>query len=80
MIITLIFLVLCINIGPIRLLENSAFNAKFEVDKRLHAGSTGLDWDNSAKIEEAITADKDNKDKEKDFQNRNRHYKMRSNV
>lgn len=65
MIIAPIFLVLCMHIGPIELLENSALNAKFSANRRFHIGSTSLDWDDSTKIKKVITIDKDDKDEKK---------------
>lgn len=64
MIITLIFLVLYMHIRAIKLLEDGALNAKFDVDGRLHPRSTSLDQDNNTKIKKAITINKNNKDKE----------------
>ncbi len=43
MIIAPILLVLHIHIGPTWFLEGGVPNAKFDVDKRLYIGSTGLD-------------------------------------
>lgn len=74
MITTSILLVLHIYIRPTRLLEDGALNAKFNTDKRLYPKSTGLGCDDSGKIEEAITANKDNKNEE-DPQERNRQLK-----
>ena len=67
-----IFLIFCMHIGPTRLLEDSASNAKFDADGRLRLGSTNLDWDDSAKIMEAIAGDKDNEDEKKDHQEKNK--------
>ena len=39
---TSIFLVFCMYIRPTRFLKDGAPNAKFDVDKILHPGSTGL--------------------------------------
>lgn len=72
MITTLIFLVFYMHIEPIRLLEDNAPIAKFDTDKKLYLDSTSLDEDDSIEIEEAITMDKDNKDKNEDLQKRNR--------
>lgn len=72
MITILIFLVLHIYIGSSRLLKNGAFNAKFDVDKRLHLMFIGLDWDKNDKIEEAIATYEDNQDKKEDFWEKNR--------
>ncbi len=52
------------HIRPTRFLEDGAPNTEFDADGRLCIGSTGLDWDNSAKIAEAIAVDKDNKNEE----------------
>lgn len=62
-----ILLVFYMYVGPTRFWENGALNTEFDTDRRLYLKSTGLDWDDGAKIEEAITANKNNKDKEKDF-------------
>lgn len=59
-----ISLVLYMHIGPTQLLENAAFNAKFDAEKRLCPRFTGLDWDDSNEIEEAIATDKKDKDEE----------------
>ena len=72
-----IFLVLCMHIGLTRLLENGAFNDKFDADRRLCLGSTSLDWDDGAKIKDVITVNKDNKDEEKDPREKNRWLKKR---
>lgn len=74
MIITPIFLVFHILIKPTRLLKNNAPNAKLNAEERLRPGSTGLNWDNSGKIEKAIVMDKNAKDKE-DLWERNRQLK-----
>ncbi len=42
-IIALIFLVLYMYIELTKLLKDDAFNAKFDVDRKLRIGSTGLD-------------------------------------
>lgn len=70
-IIALIFLALRIHIEPAKFLENDALNTLFNMDQRLCTGYTGLDWDNSIKIEKAIAADEHNKD-EKNPQERNK--------
>ena len=72
MITVLIFLIFCMYIGPTRLLEDGAPNAKFDVDGKLRLRSTSLDWDDSAKIEEAITTNEDKIDEEKDSRKKNR--------
>lgn len=61
-----IFLILHIYIWPIRLLENRAPNIEFDADRRLYPRSTGLAWDNSGKIEEAITTDENDEDEKED--------------
>lgn len=71
-IITLIFLVLYMHIELTKLSEDGAFNAKFDVDRKLCIGSTGLDWDNSTKIKEVIATDKNDEDKEEDPWEKNR--------
>lgn len=53
-------------------MKNDILNAEFDVDERLYLESTGLDWDDSVKIEKVISSDKDNEDKEKDPQEKNR--------
>ncbi len=63
------------HIGLTRLLENSIPNAKFDADKRFCTRFTGFDWDYSTKIEEAIVANKDDKDEKADFQEKNRRLK-----
>ncbi len=63
MITALIFLILSMHIGPTRFLEDGALNAEFDADRRLHTGSTGLDWDDSA-VAEAIAAVENDKDEE----------------
>lgn len=67
-----IFLVFCMQIKSTIFLENGALNAKFDANKRLYLGFTNLNQNDSIKIEEVITIDKDNKNKEKDFQKRNK--------
>lgn len=64
MIITSILFIFHIHIKPTRLLKNSIPNAKFNAGERFRSRSTGLDWDNSSKIEKAIVMDEDAKDKE----------------
>lgn len=49
------------HIESTRLLEDNALNVEFDVDRRLDLQSTSLDWNDSSKIEKAITIDKDNK-------------------
>lgn len=63
-----IFLVIYIYVGLIKLLENRAFNAQYNLEKKLREGCAGLDWGDSAKIEEAITVIKDDKDEIEDPQ------------
>ena len=63
------------HIGPIRLLDNGTPNTKFDIYGRLCPGFTSLDWDDSAKIEEAIAANENNKDAKKDCQKKNRQLK-----
>ncbi len=75
MIIASILLVLHMHIGPTRVLKDGAPNVEFDTNGRLHTGSTDLDWDDSAKIEEAIFMDEDNKDREEDPWERNRQLK-----
>lgn len=67
-----IFLVICMHIESTRLLENGAFNLKFNKNRRLHIGFTSLDWNDSIKIEETIIMDKNDKDKVKDSWERNK--------
>lgn len=43
MITSSILLVFCMHVGPNRLLENDAPNIKFDTEKRLCLGFTGLD-------------------------------------
>ncbi len=69
-----ILLVLHMHIGPTHFLKDSALNAEFNADRRLHTGSTGLDWDDSA-VAEAIAAVKDNKDEDEDPREKNRRLK-----
>lgn len=71
MITTPILLILYMHIGPTKLFKTGAPNAGFDAKQRLYPGSTGLDQDESGKIEKAIIANKDNKD-EKDPQEKNR--------
>ena len=75
MITILILLIFCMHIGPTRFLEDGVPNAKFDANKRLRLDSTNLDWDDSAKIEETIVADKDNKNEKKDLWEKNRQLK-----
>lgn len=72
MIPALILLIFSIYIRLTRLIEDSTLNIEFDADKRLYLGSIGLDWDKSAKIKKAIAANKDDKDEEKDFWEKNR--------
>lgn len=65
MITALVLIVLRMHIEITRLLEDGAPSAKWEADSRLRTESTGLGWDNNADIEEAIAADEDNKNEEK---------------
>ena len=67
-----IFLVLRIYIRLTRLLEDGAPHAKFDVDRKLYPGSTSLNGDDSAKIKEAIAANKDDKDEEQDLWEKNK--------
>ena len=60
------------HIEPLKFLENSVFNTKFDVDGRLRPRSTGLNSDNNAKIEEFIAANEDDSDEKKDFRKKNR--------
>ncbi len=75
-----IFLVLYMHIGPTRFLEDGAPNTEFDADERLHIGSTGLDWDDCAKIAEAIAADEDDKDEKEDSGKRIGDWRKRSNI
>ena len=70
-----ILLVLRMHIELTRFLENNTPNAKFDINRRLRLGSTGLEWNDSAKIREIIIVNKDDKDEEKDLQKRNRQLK-----
>lgn len=70
-----ILLVLHIYIGPTRLLKDDAHNAKFDAVGKLRTKSTCLDWDDSIKIEEVIAMEEDNKDKKKDFREKNKQLK-----
>lgn len=67
-----IFLVFYMHIGPTKLLKNGVSNIQFDVNKRFCPKFTNLNWDNSAKIEETITADKNSKDEEEDFRKKNK--------
>lgn len=58
--------------GPTKLLENNTYYANLDIDGRFHLRSTGLDYNNNAKIEEAIIANKDNKNKEENFRKKNK--------
>lgn len=62
-------------IGPTKLLEDNAPNYKFDKDRRFCIGFTGLNWDDSAKIEETITINKDNKNEIEDSWEKNRQLK-----
>lgn len=70
-----IFLVLYMHIKPTRFRDNSTFNAKFDIEKRLYIGFTGLDQNDSCKIEEAITVNKNDKNEEDDPQEKNKQLK-----
>lgn len=67
-----ILLILHIYIGPTRFFKDGALNAKFDVDQKLCLGSTNLDQNDSGKIKEAITVDKDDKDEEEDPREKNK--------
>ncbi len=70
-----ILLVFRMHIGPTKFLENGTLNAEIDMNGRLRTGSTGLDWDDYAKIEKANAIDKDDVDKEEDPRERNRRLK-----
>ncbi len=67
-----IFQILRMHIGPTRLLEDSAPNTEFSANRRFRTRSTGLNWYDNTKIEEAIAIDKDDEDKKEDPRGRNR--------
>ena len=67
-----ISLVLHIYIRLTKSLQNGTLNAKFDTKRKLYPGFTDLDWNDNAKIEEAITVNKYNKDEEKDPRKKNR--------
>lgn len=70
-----ILLVIHMHIGPTSLLKDGGPNAKFDADGRLRTGFTGLAWDDNAKIEKAITVDKNDEDEEEDSWEKNRQLK-----
>lgn len=60
------------HIGPTKLFEDNALNTKFDKDKILYTRFTDLNWDDSAKIKEAIPVRKNNEDEIKDLWEKNR--------
>lgn len=71
-----ILIVLHIYIRPTRFLElNGAPNAKIDMDKKLCKRLTGLNWNDGAKIEEAIAMEDDNKNEENNLQKKNKRLK-----
>lgn len=62
-----ILLIIYIYIELTELLQNSAFNIKYNRNKRLYIKSTDLDYNDNTKIKKVITIDKNNKDEKKYF-------------
>ena len=62
-------------IGPTRLLEVGPPNAKYDLEGRLREGCTSADWGNNGETEEAMAADNNKDDDEKNLQEKHRQLK-----
>lgn len=62
-----IFLVIYIEIGLTRLLEDGFLNVKYDLEEKLHGECVSLDWVDNAETEEAMAMIKNNKDEVKNL-------------
>lgn len=60
------------HIGSTKLLENGAATANYDSKKRLYGVFQGLNWGNGQEIKEVVADKKDDKDKAKDFWEKNK--------
>lgn len=63
---TPIFLTIGMYIGLTKLLKVGPFNAEYDFEEKFCEGCTGVDWGNDDEIKEAMAADNNKNDDEKE--------------
>ena len=74
---TLIFLTICMHIGPIRHLEVGPLIAKYDLQGKLCKGYTSANWGNNSEIEETMAVDNNKDNNKENPQEKNRQLKKK---